>query len=144
MAGKLKPDVLAALADWKAGKAVKCVELGHAHRMIERPPFGFTIDENNHLQNDQERALGYCFQIVEFFNEHGLPEGEEAHARFLAICDSLHGMDADLTREEKDGAQSLAWKALRVGWGRALAGHSDAHYVEVTNPAAKTEQAAAQ
>jgi len=42
--------------------------------------------------------------------------------------------DNDLTAEELDAAESLAWKALHVGWRRAIDGHRDSMYIEVSRP----------
>lgn len=144
---RIKPDVLAALADWKAGKPVKCLELGHVERMVERPPFGFVIDPSVRLYNDQRRALAYAFDIIAFFEQRGgLPDTHEEFAALCAQCEATFRTRDDhdyenLSAEEKDGAESLAWKALRFGWARAIAGHSDTRYVETQNPAAEKASA---
>ena len=44
------------------------------------------------------------------------------------------GYEIDLSAEELDGAESLAWKVLLFGWTRAIDGHKDAQYIEVTRP----------
>ena len=146
MATKLKPDVLAALKDWKAGKPVKSVELGHVHRMKEQPPFSPTIDASKHLHQNQERAHAYAFHLIELFQLNGIPENHEA---FLEACDDYektfdwgeevpagehHGLD-----HERNAAESLAWKVLLFGWARAIDGHKETAYIQVTNPAVEAK-----
>lgn len=142
MAAKLKADVLQALQDWKAGKPVKTLELGHVHRMEDVPGFSPRINAEQHLHQDQERILSYCFHLIDLFSINGIPE---AHEAFLEACDAYeqtfdwpevaiadwHALD-----HERNAAESLAWKALRFGWVRAIEGHKDSMYIEVTNPAA--------
>jgi hypothetical protein len=141
VASKIKADTLQVLADWKAGKPVKSVELGHVHSMKEVPGFSPTIDASKHLYQDQERAHAYCFYIVERAQLLGQPP--EEHDTFLQWCDGwqkdFHKDHEALTAEESDGAESLAWKALRFGWARAIEGHKDSLYIEVTNPAVEAK-----
>lgn len=135
---KLRKDTLKALADWKAGKAVRSVELGHVHRMKENPGSSPLIDDSQHFHSDQERAHHYCFHILEFYREaeEVLPTFEQ----FQKDCDVLEELfrkeNEGLTPEEVQGAESLAWKALLVGWTRAIASDSktEHHYIEVTRP----------
>jgi len=151
MPAKIKADVLQALDDWKAGKPVKSIELGHTHRMKDNGGASPTIDLSVRLSNDQERAHAYCFAILGFVVQnagHMVSSTEMSHEGFMANCDMIelefrrelhrrsgfHG-DENLTAEERDAAESLAWKALHVGWNRAIAGHDASRYVEVTNPA---------
>src|ERR1700674_1381908 len=125
MPAKLKPDVLQALKDWKAGKPVKSVELGHVHRMKDQPPFSPTIDASKHLHQDQDRAHAYAFHLIELFQLNGIPA---EHESFLKACDEYEvlfraeeeGGHEEMTPEEMDGAESLVWKALLFGWARAV------------------------
>ena len=130
----LRKDVLKALEDWKAGKSVRGPELGHVHRMQENPGSSPLINMNEHVHCDQDRAYAYCFHIIEHFKDQRPATFEE----FSVVCDVLErDFKADtegLTAEELDGAESLAWKALLFGWARAIDGHKDAHYIEVTKP----------
>jgi hypothetical protein len=145
MATKIKPDVLQALRDWKAGKPVKSLELGHVHRMKDVPGFSPTIDASKHLHQDQERAHAYVFHIIDaianrkaYIGDHSKDPVEfrepQTWEEFSDLCDGLEVEFEDLTAEERDGAESLAWKALRFGWARAIEGHKDSLYIEVTNP----------
>ena len=145
MPAKIKADVLQALDDWKAGKPVKSIELGHTHRMKENGGQSPTIDLSVRLSNDQERAYGYLFHIIDFYTGN-IPVPDD-HGDYLTACDSLEkgfretggqlaGEGYALTAEEADAAESLAWKALHVGWRRAIDGHREAMYIEVTKPAA--------
>lgn len=137
MGGRIKADVLQALADWKAGKPVRSVELGHIHRMVEHPGVSPSVDMSKHIRRDQERAHAYCFHLIESFFTNGAPED---HETFLADCDEYEKRFREtnegegLTAEELDGAEGLAWKALIVGWKRAIDGHTEANYIEVRQP----------
>jgi len=135
MVGKIKADVLQALDAWKAGKPVRSIELGHVHRMIEHPGMSPRIDLSKRIDRDQERAHAYCFQIIERISLMVQPP--EDHATFLGWCDGweidFRKENPDLTAEEADAAESLAWKALLVGWKRATDGHPEASYIEVTS-----------
>jgi hypothetical protein len=141
MAVKLRGDVSKALADWKAGKAVRGLELGHVHRMKENPGMSPMIDSSERFNPDQERAYAYCFHLIEHFQRNGVPATHEA---FMLACDEYEktfreGENNQLTAEELDGAESLAWKVLLVGWTRAIEGHKDSLYIEVTRPQEKAE-----
>jgi hypothetical protein len=144
MSVRIKSDTLQALQDWKSGKPVKSLELGHVHRMKEVPGFSPTIDASVHLHRDQERAHAYLFHIIDWFTQEGTPLPVE-HDAFLADCDVLEQRfreeNAGLTAEELDAAEGLAWKALRFGWAHAIHGHAEHLYTTVTNPAVTQEQA---
>lgn len=124
---KIKADVLQALDDWKAGKPVKSIELGHTHRMKENGGQSPTIDLSVRLANDQERAYAYCFAIIDY-EKSAIAESFE---EFLLHCEVRRGF-TDVTHEEAMAAESLAWKALHVGWRRAIDGHRDSAYIEVS------------
>lgn len=137
---KVKADVLQAIDAWKSGKPVRSIELGHVHRMIEHPGMSPRIDTSQRNERDQERAHEYCFSIIERFVAGGGLRPEDTHERYLGVCQELRaqfvGMGGDLaglTSEEIAGAESLAWKALLVGWKRATDGHPEASYIEVTS-----------
>jgi hypothetical protein len=143
MTAKIKPDVLQALSDWNAGKPVRSLELGHSHRMKEsrEPTAQPQVDFEHFLHRDQERAHAFCFLLIQWgatdtINSPFLVDREDAHAAFTGMSAEFAKNEGweDLTPEERVGAESLAWKALRVGWKRAIAGHDESMYIEVTNP----------
>jgi hypothetical protein len=145
---KVKNDVLAALTDWKAGKPVRALELGHTQRMVERPGQSPVIGEEFFPQ-DQERAYAYCFAIIDqaanatdatmVATATGVAEFFAIYERFSWMCGEISKHFSGLTPEERDGAESLAWKALRFGWARAIAGHSPESYIEVSLPASSVQ-----
>ena len=136
MTQRIKSDVVKALDDWNAGKPVRSIELGHTHRMTHSEEYlqsnanaRNSVDLSKRLYNDQERAHAYCFALIEHFDA-GAPD----HAEFQEFARDLAGQWTDLTSEEAIGAASLAWKALLVGWARAIDGHREARYIEVSRP----------
>jgi hypothetical protein len=131
MPAKIKSDTLAALADWQAGKPVRGLELGHVYRMKEHPGLSPLVDRSQRVDRDQERAYAYCFYLVDCFKLNGVPA---EHEDFLKACedyDCAFPEVDNLTEEEELAAQSLVWKALLVGWRKAIDGHSEASYIEV-------------
>lgn len=131
MPQRIKSDVLQALDDWNNGKPVRSIELGHVHRMKEHPGGAPAIDFSKRLFNDQDRAHAYCFYLI----GKGVAESlTESHDLFLTATLVYRTNFADLTEEEATAAESLAWKALIVGWKRAIDGHTDARYIEVKRP----------
>ena len=141
MALKIKSDVSSALADWRAGKPVRALELGHTQRMIERPGASSVVSDDFFPQN-QDRAYAYCFAIIEYCTAYqGFASSVLSWEEFNVACGIVNRkflqQNADLTPEERDGAESLAWKALRYGWARAIEGHTQGSYIEVTRPQAE-------
>ena len=139
MPAKIKADVLQALDNWKAGKPVKSIALGHVHRMTHSeehmasyPNSRNPVDLSKRLSNDQERAHAYCFAIIGLFEKDEIDIPFEA---FMNSCLALRQNIPDMSNEEQMSAEALAWKALHVGWARAIAGHDPSLYIEVSNPA---------
>jgi hypothetical protein len=130
MAQRIKTDVLQALDDWNAGKPVRSIELGHVHRMKEHPGGAPAVDYSVRLWNDQERAHAYCFYLLGKAVAEGVPDHHEQFLLWI-VSGFYRRKFPDLTDEEAVAAESLAWKALIVGWARAIDGHREAHYIEV-------------
>lgn len=146
MSVQIKSDVLQALETWKAGKPVRSLELGHAHHMIEHPGMMPKIDFSKRIDRDQERAHAYLFHLIELFSVNGVPKD---HETFLEACDEyeqtfdwgeLSLADRHTFDTERNGAESLAWKALTVGWKRAIDGHGEASYIEISRPREKAKK----
>jgi hypothetical protein len=143
---RLRSDVVAVLADWKAGKTVRGPELGHIHRMKEHPGLSPLIDDSVRIHRDQDRAYAYCFAILQHWQ--GLLESQRGDLlptweQFSASCDNdvepaFREGESGLNAEELDGAESLAWKAILMGWKKAVDGFPDAHYIEVSRPKQET------
>src|SRR6266478_1223855 len=102
MTARIKPDVLQALQDWKAGKPVKTLELGHVHRMKEVPGFSPTIDASQHLHQDQERAHAYVFYLIERCKLPAQPASD--HETFSVWCD---GWEQDFRKENPELTEEI-------------------------------------
>lgn len=127
-------DLAAVLADWNAGKPIRSIYLGHTQRHAEheegRAP-RINVDTLP-FRNRQQVAHAWAFKLIEHFAE-ALPESFE---EFSTVCDELElGAEVKLTREELDGAESLAWKALMLGWAIAIDGMPATRYVNVSRQA---------
>lgn len=125
-------DLAAVLEDWAQGKEIRSVELGHTQRMIPHPGEADRIDLSHVHRVRQALAHEWAFLILEHCAQNGLPVSFEEYA---ALCDELEANHMDevgkLSKEELDGAESLAWKALLHGWKNAIHGHEERKYITV-------------
>jgi hypothetical protein len=125
------PDTLHVLADWKAGKPVRTIELGHVHRMKDNPGMSPAIDMSVRIYRDQVRAHAYCFHVIESFVPLGIPDFD-TFLNHCAACQQKFLTDSSgLTAEEIEGANSLAWKAMAIGWRKAVDWYRDTDYIFV-------------
>lgn len=136
----MRKDVLKVMKDWNAGKEIRALELGHVHRMKENPGQSPLINIHEHHHQDQDRAYAYCFHILEFYKAQGA--APHTWDEFAVECNALEVVfreeNAGLTEEELHGAESLAWKAMLFGWAKAIDGHKDTQYIEVSKPEAES------
>src|ERR1700730_17101735 len=114
-------DLLQTLKLWRGGKEIHSLELGHTQRIDTRPDETQRIDIDHVHRNDQAKIHEWAFFIVEHFVEAGA--APESFEEFSTVCDQLEREEMPklvknkhlpelLTREELDGAESLAWKAM--------------------------------
>jgi hypothetical protein len=127
MTTTIQEELAQVLADWQSGKELRVLELGHTQQMED---FGSDGSQRLSLskpllENDQERVYGYVFEAL----ARCLEDNPLDYEMFLAFCGDLAAKD--LTPEERAGAQSLAWKALKVGWARALEGHPETRFIKI-------------
>jgi len=129
-------DLLRTVKDWNAGKAVRSIELGHNQREIDA---GINeqkrIDSTCHHRNRQDLAHAWTFRILARALEAQNPD--MVYSDFAELCRELRETempnDANrLTSEELNGAESLAWKAWLLGWDRAIRGHEEHRYIQVS------------
>jgi hypothetical protein len=73
----------------------------------------------------QLQTYAYCFDLI----EAGLADPPESYAAFCALASGIS--PAELSNEEKEAAESLAWKALCRGWRRALANFPNREDLEI-------------
>jgi len=136
-------DLLGTLKLWRAGKPIRSLELGHTQRIEKRSDETERIDLGHVHRNDQVKIHQWAFHIVEHFVESDLDEPDN-FAEYEAICDMLEEVQMPvlvkekeisgaLTKEELDAAESLAWKAMLLGWDRATSGHDGAKYAILKN-----------
>ena len=133
----IHPDTAAALAAWDKGEPVRSIYLGHTQRSFVVEQGGHDagterIDHNSlPVHCRQDLAHAWCFAIIKHFLDVGLPHD---HEEFQTIVDELansEDSESELTVAERDGAESLAWKALVIGWEAAIEGMPSTRYVNV-------------
>lgn len=123
----IRDDLKTLLADWHAGRPVRTLILGHSMRLM--PAKGNEPAYEEPIIFRQKRALAYAFALIDAALEDDV--GLLLTRKFEHYC---AGAPADLSREEKEAAESLAWKALLRGWSLAIAGHDNHRYITITNP----------
>jgi len=120
----IEDELRGVLADWNAGKPIRTVALGHSTR-VEGLKHGLPLEVRNNFR--QKKALAYVFQLIEAGLLLKMPFTWD---EFFKLC--LEERKAgELTKQEAEAAESLAWKALLRGWNRALTGFPDVHYVSI-------------
>jgi hypothetical protein len=121
----IEDELRAVLADWNAGKEIRTLALGHSTR-VEGLKDGFPLEVRNSFR--QRHAVQYVFQLIEAGLRLKMPF---PYSAFFSLClDQRHAVN-DLSREEIDAAESLAWKALLRGWNVALTGFPDSRYISI-------------
>jgi hypothetical protein len=126
------------LADWKAGKEIRSVQLGPAQTVLHR----------------QEEIHGWAFHLIahcltneqKYWVSKEPAEMKALHEHFVKLCDWLESDELPeilpklippLQQDELDGAESLAWVALTRGWSAALLGYPDTRLITVRNTKVK-------
>lgn len=102
------------LADWTHGQPVRSIALGHPVRVNEK-----TKTEERHTFR-QTKVHDYCFRLLNECVIFGEPMPWE-------LFSQLDLAPSDLSLEERQAAESLAWKAQLHGWNRALSGFEGQH-----------------
>lgn len=108
-------DLRRMLEDWKDGKELRLLKLGHSR----------------HFR--QQRAYACAFAVISNFLESAAPIPETIEEVNM-VAESI-ALQLELTEEERGGATSFAWLALRNGWASTLAGHADHKYIMLTREA---------
>ena len=111
----MQEDLKRAVADWKDGKAVRVLVLGHGKDFR------------------QQFAYECVFRVLDEFlkDNAAIPE---THTVVEVLVLEL-AKDLNLSDEEQSAAISLAWLALRNGWATALAGFPEHKYQMLTREA---------
>jgi hypothetical protein len=97
------------LADWTHGQPIRSIELGHPVRVNPK-----TGAEERHTFR-QTQVHDYCFTLLSECVDYGQPMPWE-------LFSMLDIAPPDLSLEERQAAESLAWKAQLRGWNNAISG----------------------
>jgi len=108
---------------WAEGGRINAIPLGHSVR-VEK---GREVPQSFR----QRAAYDYCFWLIGAALEDQKKE-QITWALFLMLADQA---PKDLTLEERQAAESLAWKALNRGWQQALAGFPDEKHIALRREA---------
>jgi hypothetical protein len=124
----IKHELAEVIQAWADGRRIHAIPLGH--------PVHVVTDKNGTREERhvfrQKRAYDYCFTLI----AAGLEQSPKFEALtwelFLLLTSSA---PKDLSTEERQAAESLAWKALNRGWGRALSGFPESHEIMLAREA---------
>jgi hypothetical protein len=112
------------VTDWMDGRRIQAIPLGHPVRLnndgVEEP----------HVFR-QKKAYDYCFSLIATALTTDKQE-RLSWAMFSLLTDSA---PKDLSTEERQAAESLAWKALCRGWHNAISGFPEQHAIALTREA---------
>jgi hypothetical protein len=130
----IEDELRAVLADWNAGKPIRTIVLGHRVRVEGVNDYGLPREVGSPFR--QRKALHYTLSLIESGLRLGMPFTWD---QFFELCleERSKGVKIDLTREEMEAADSLAWKALLRGWNRAITGFPDVQYVSISKSTAR-------
>jgi hypothetical protein len=115
----INDEVTEVLEQWRAGRRVAVLQLGHSVRVNPT-----TRQEERHKFR-QLAAYAYAFQLI----EKGLETEIATHEDFCFMASTLS--PKALSTEEREAAESIAWKTLRRGWHNAISGFPDDRMIPI-------------
>lgn len=140
----IKDEISQILEDWDrpisnaTASWVRVVALGHPVRVV--PGEGNEpAREVSHLFR-QKAVYAYVFEILRCV------EIDVDYDQFKALLPEVRKRvlsSPPLSKEERDAAESFAWKVLRVGWNHALTGFPDHRYISLRKEIQAVEPAPA-
>jgi hypothetical protein len=124
MEERVKSELREVLADWQAGRPVRVIVLGHPVRVIPgKKNEPATLDRHVFRQS---QVYDYVFVLLgltlTYLGSEPLP-APMTHDDFKMFCHPK-----GLSVEEAEAAESIAWKAVLLGWRGALRGFADDRY----------------
>jgi len=123
----IQDELRSVITAWAEGRRIHAIPLGHPVRYNEK-----TRAEEPHVFR-QRRAYDYCFTLIHAGLEaQGQKQEALSWGLFLLLTSSA---PKDLSTEERQAAESLAWKALNRGWDRALSGFPESHEIMLAREA---------
>jgi hypothetical protein len=124
----VKDELSGVLKDWREGKPIRSIAIGHP---VRRTRDG---QHERHVFR-QKHAHEMAMKLIEIGLEQ--PELLESFPDFHRVADARAGMigNSRLSQEEVLAAESLAWVALHRGWTRAIAHHEEHDYITLKREA---------
>jgi len=125
----IEGEIREALADWDS-LPVRVLALGHSTHLVPGEGKNEPAREVHHVFR-QKVTYAHVFAILRQAMDHApAPLTWEQFKLYvdLAAPDPLAMV---LSQEEREAAESFAWKVLRTGWNRALTGFSEDRYITI-------------
>jgi hypothetical protein len=113
----IQDELTQVLKAWQSGGSIRTIALGHPVRKVG------DVEQRHKFR--QLTAYAYCFLLIETC----LEERPDSWEMFCVIA-AAHA-PRDISLEEREAAESLAWKALVRGWNRATAGFPEEHEIRI-------------
>jgi hypothetical protein len=120
------------LAAWDAGNSIRSIPLGHSTVVDGLDQSGMPREVRQVFR--QRKAHAYAFQLIAAGLRLRPPF---LHSDFWQIVlDVGTRATTELSVQECDAAESLAWKALLRGWKIATAGFPESSYILISRDVA--------
>jgi hypothetical protein len=128
----IEEDLRKVLAAWDAGEPVRSIVLGHSTVVDGVDQSGMPREVRQVFR--QRKAHAYAFQLIAAGLRLRPPF---LHSDFWQIVVDVGARaTTDLTVQECDAAESLAWKALLRGWRIAITGFPAESYISISRDTA--------
>jgi hypothetical protein len=118
----IKDELLERIADWQQGKPIRTIAIGHRTRRNDAGQ-----EEPQHFR--QRQAHDYAFHLIEAGAQYELPLPFDIFSLLVQMA------PADLTAEERQAAESLAWKVLAKGWRSTIGEFPEADQITLAREA---------
>jgi hypothetical protein len=120
----IQDELSGVLQDWRDGKPIRSIALGHSLRLNK--------DGQHERHVFRQKAVhDLAFHLIEI----GLDPRHKALLDDFAAFRETWVRGPDLSQQEEEAAFSLAWVALHRGWTRAIANHAEHEYISIKREA---------
>ena len=131
-------EIREALAAWdRPQQFIRVVALGHPVHVVPGENENERDREVPHVFR-QKMVYAYVFEILRVVGT------DVDHEQFKALMPGVSTRvpaNPPLSQEEREAAESFAWKVLRSGWNRALTGFGDDRYITLRKEEAPAKSA---
>jgi hypothetical protein len=118
----IKDELTTVIGDWLKGQPIRTIAIGHRTRRNEQ-------GQEEPQRFRQRQAHDYAFHLIEAGAQYELPLSCDIFSLLVQMA------PADLTTEERQAAESLAWKVLAKGWRSTIGEFPEADQITLSREA---------